>query len=270
MSRVTVNGVQIYYELSGRGEIPVVLIHGSWASHHTWDAFVPLLEASYRILIYDRRGHSRSERPSGQGSIREDVADLAALIDHFELAPAWVVGNSQGGLIALRLAGERPQLLRGLSGHEPPLFSLIEDVPSAAPALAEVRALDAAVAERASGGDYAAAAEHFIESIVGPDAWGQLPDAYRQELVDNAPTYLDEIRDPENEFFDPKWIAEFAGPVLLTRGQGLDVLVDPMYERVAELLPAVRFQTIREGGHVPQRYAPEAYAEALQRFIGAG
>jgi pimeloyl-ACP methyl ester carboxylesterase len=56
MSRVTVNGVQIYYELTGRGETPLVLVHGSWGSHHTWDAFVPLLEEAYSILDCDLRG----------------------------------------------------------------------------------------------------------------------------------------------------------------------------------------------------------------------
>ena len=135
MSTAQVNSTQLFYELSGSGEIPVVLVHGAWASHHTWDSLVPILAESFRVLTYDRRGHSQSERPTRQGSVREDVADLAALIEYLELAPAWVVGNSQGGLITLRLAGERPELLRGLSLREPPLFSLIENDPSAAPAL---------------------------------------------------------------------------------------------------------------------------------------
>jgi pimeloyl-ACP methyl ester carboxylesterase len=46
------------------------------------------------FLSLDRRGHSKSERPASQGSIREDVADLAAQIEHFGLAPAWVVAKS--------------------------------------------------------------------------------------------------------------------------------------------------------------------------------
>ena len=101
--------------------MPLVLVHGSWDSHHDWDLVVPRLADSFRVLTYDRRGHSESERPTGQESVREDVADLAALIEHLGLAPAWVVGNSFGASIILRLAGERPELFRGLIGHEPPL-----------------------------------------------------------------------------------------------------------------------------------------------------
>jgi pimeloyl-ACP methyl ester carboxylesterase len=268
MSTAQVNGTQLFYELSGSGEITIVLVHGAWASHHTWDSLVPLLAESFQVLTYDRRGHSQSERPPGQGSIREDIADLAALIEYLELAPAWVVGNSQGGLITLRLAGERPELLRGLSVHEPPLFSLIENDSSAAPALEKMRRLDSAVAERIASGDNAGAAEQFIEAIAGPGSWAQLPEAYRQELIYNAPTYLDETRDPEVDTFDPAWIEAFPRPVLLTKGDSLDAIVAPMYARAAELLPQIEILSIPGGDHLPQRYQPEVYAETITSWIG--
>lgn len=135
MATARVNGVRLFYELHGGGVVPLVLVHGSWDSHHDWDLVVPRLGKSFRVLTYDRRGHSQSERLSGQGSVREDVADLAALIEDLRLAPAWVAGNSFGASITLRLAGERPDLLRGLIAHEPPLLSLLADDPIVAPML---------------------------------------------------------------------------------------------------------------------------------------
>jgi pimeloyl-ACP methyl ester carboxylesterase len=124
MSTVKINGLDLYCEQRGTGD-PVVLVHGAWTDHHTWDRIGPVLARSFLVLTYDRRGHSRSVRPAGQGSIREDVADLAALLERFHLAPAHVVGNSFGGSIALRLASERPDLFRSLSVHEPPLRGLL-------------------------------------------------------------------------------------------------------------------------------------------------
>src|SRR5688572_6726003 len=118
----TVNGVRLHYEFTGNGEGPLVLVHGSWNSHHDWDLVVPGLGQSFQVLAYDRRGHSESERLDRQGSIVEDVADLAALINHLGLAPALVVGNSFGASIALRMAREHRTLLRGIIAHEPPLF----------------------------------------------------------------------------------------------------------------------------------------------------
>jgi pimeloyl-ACP methyl ester carboxylesterase len=117
MTTEKINGVQLHYELSGTAKVPLVLVHGSWGSHRNWDAVVPALRESFRVLTYDRRGHADSECPSGQGSVLDDVADLAALIESLDLAPAFVIGNSFGSSIALRLAGERPDLFRGLIVH---------------------------------------------------------------------------------------------------------------------------------------------------------
>ena len=39
----------------------VVLVHGSWGNHHNWDAVVPAFARSFRVLSYDRRGHSQAE-----------------------------------------------------------------------------------------------------------------------------------------------------------------------------------------------------------------
>jgi pimeloyl-ACP methyl ester carboxylesterase len=269
MSIANVNGVGLYYKISGSGEIPIVLVHGSWASHHTWDAIVPLLTDVFRVVTYDRRGHSQSERPPGQGSIREDVDDLAALIAHLDLAPAWVVGNSQGALIALRLAGERPELLRGLSGHEPPLFSLIRDDPAAASILEALKSMQASVLERIAAGDHAVGAELFIETVIGTGAWEKLPPSYQKELIQNAPTFLDEERDPENETFDPAWITTFPRPVLLTTGDQSHPIAAPMYARVAELLPDVEILSLPGAGHVPQRYQPEVYAGVIRTLVQA-
>ncbi len=118
MAVATVNGVRLFYEVSGAGEVPLVFVHGSWGSHHSWDLVVPKLAESFRVLTYDRRGHSESARSPEQGCVREDVADLAALMERLELGPAWVAGNSFGASITLRLAGERSDLLRGIIAHE--------------------------------------------------------------------------------------------------------------------------------------------------------
>ncbi len=119
------NGVRLRYELTSTGEVPLVLVHGGWGSYHQWDLVVLGLAESFRVLTYDRCGHSESEHPPAQARVRDNVGDLAALIERLGLAPAYVAGNSLGALIALLLAGERPDLLRGVIVHEPAPFSLL-------------------------------------------------------------------------------------------------------------------------------------------------
>ena len=262
-----VNGVRLSYEISGTGEIPLVMVHGSWLSRRTWVPVVPYLAESFRVLTYDRRGHGQSERPSGQGNVREDVADLAALIEHLGLAPTWVAGQSFGGSITLRLAGERPDLLRGITAHEPPLFSLIADDPDVGPMLEGLFApLNVAVTERIASGDHAGAAEQFVEGALGKGMWARFPAEIRQTMIENAPTFLDEANDPDQLAFDLAWIRDFPRPPLLTQGDQSPPLFPPVVSRLAEALPSAEVSTLVGVGHAPHMEDPEAYVEALAAF----
>jgi pimeloyl-ACP methyl ester carboxylesterase len=83
----------------------------------------------FRVVSYDRRGHTGSEDSPEPGTRRDDEDDLADLIGALDLAPANVVGSSFGASIALGLAARRPELFRTLCAHEPPLLSLAADDP---------------------------------------------------------------------------------------------------------------------------------------------
>ena len=265
MATATVNGVRLYYELTGAG-VPLVLVHGSWSSHREWDPVAAQLARDHRVLVYDRRGHSGSERPPGQGSVDEDVADLAALVEHLDLGPAWVVGNSFGGSIALRLAAARPALLRGASAHEPPLFALIDD-PALTPLLGEVGARIDAVAARIASGDHAGAAEQFVETVaLGPGAWTSLPPEHREIVIGNAPTFLDETRDPEALRLDLRQLAAWPGPMLLTAGGTSPPLFAPVVARIAAAVPNAETLTFPQAGHLPHATHPDAWIAAIRDF----
>jgi pimeloyl-ACP methyl ester carboxylesterase len=268
MATAIVNGVRLHYELQGSGEISLALVHGSWDSHHVWDVVVPALAERFRVLTYDRRGHGQSERPAGQGSVREDVADLAALIEHLDLLPAWVVGNSFGASIALRLAAERPGLLRGLIVHEPPLFSVLDDEQSFTSMLAEVTEKIGAVVERIASGDHAGAAVQFVETVaLGPGTWAQLPPDVQQMHIANAPTFLDETNDPEQLAFDLDSIRGFSKPALLTLGDKSPPPFAPVVAKLAQVLPHAEVVTVGGAGHIPHTTHPSAYVETIVSFI---
>ena len=151
MSVSRINGIRLYWQTTGTAGDPLVLVHGSWGDRRNWAPVVPALSRSFRVLTYDRRGHSRSERPGGQGNVREDVADLAALLDELGQSPAHVVGSSFGGCIVLRLAAARPELFHSLIVHEPPLFGLLTDEPDSRQALTSVQERMSAVRRAAHG-----------------------------------------------------------------------------------------------------------------------
>jgi pimeloyl-ACP methyl ester carboxylesterase len=97
-----INNVNIFWKLTGDAGEPLIMVHGSWGDHHNWDSVAPELAKTFRVLTYDRRGHSQSERPVGQGYVEEDLTDLIELIHHLNLSPAHIVGNSYGASIVLK------------------------------------------------------------------------------------------------------------------------------------------------------------------------
>ncbi|MBI1873533.1 MAG: alpha/beta hydrolase [Acidobacteria bacterium] len=262
-----INGVRLFWELSGETGDLLVLVHGSWGDHHNWDSVVPAFARSFRVLTYDRRGHSQSERPVGQGSVEEDVADLAALIENVGGDPAHIVGNSFGGSIVLRLAGERPDLFRSLIVHEPPLFRLFENEPQAQGALSVIKERIDAVMQMLAAHDFPGGARQFVETIAfGPGAWGQLPPELRETFVRNAPTWLDEMRDPEALSVSRDRLRAFSARALLTLG-GQSAPVFPLVVRqIAQMLPQAVTMTFAGAGHVPHLSHPDEYVGAVTSF----
>ncbi|GAA2769760.1 alpha/beta fold hydrolase [Streptomyces showdoensis] len=267
MAEVEVDGARLFYEAGGDGA-PLVLVHGSWGDHHNWDQVVHGLALRHRVLVYDRRGHSASERPAGQGSRREDEDDLAALMEALGFAPAFVAGNSFGASTALGLAARRPGLFRALAVHEPPLLDLAAEVPEHREEVAATRGRLDAVAALVRAGDPLTAARTFVDGVAfGPGEWERFPQRLRDTFVANAPTFLDEQGDPGWAALDVAGLRRCAAPVLLTRGSRSPSWFRAVYDRVAGALPGARTRVFEGAGHVPHVSHPQRYVEELTAFF---
>jgi len=261
-----INNVSLYYEIAGRGE-PLVMVHGSWGDHHNWAPVVPLLSQSFRVVTFDRRGHSQSATTPGQGSFAEDADDLGALIEQLDLGPAHVVGNSGGAAIALRLAAKRPDLLRSLVVHEPPLVELLKGRSEFKSMLEGFYSLVAGVFVLLKAGEMQAAAERFVETVAfGPGAWATLPEPVRDTFIRNAPTFLDECNDPEGLTIDLNSLRVFDKPALVTRGTDSPPFFKPITELVAQALTQSTFHIFEAAGHVPHLSLPGPYADTVGEF----
>ena len=268
MSTSRVNGVELYWETSGERGEAAVLVHGSWGDHANWASVVPGLARSLRVATYDRRGHSRSERPRGQGSIDEDVEDLAGIIQHVFGGPAHVIGGSFGAAIALRLAIAHPELIRSLVVHEPPLFRLLDDDPTLQPALAAVGERIDAVVALLRAGDNQGGARKFFETIAyGPGAWDVMPQSARETFVHNAPTWLDELQEPESLSLQLDLLSNLSAPALLTLGGKSAPFFPLVVKRVAAAIPYARQHVYPDAGHMPHVSHPAEYVDVVRGFI---
>jgi 3-oxoadipate enol-lactonase/4-carboxymuconolactone decarboxylase len=111
-----VNGVELFYELSGPTGAPVVVFSNSLGTTLAmWDGVVPALRGRYRVLRYDTRGHGRSQVLDAPITIDDLAADLVGLLDGLDIANAHVVGLSLGGMTGQALASRYPDRVISLT-----------------------------------------------------------------------------------------------------------------------------------------------------------
>ena len=115
MAERLVNGVRLYHEEHGRGAA-ILCIHGTSSSALVWGDAVAELARLGRVIAYDRRGCTRSQRPEPyeRTTVAEHADDAAALLDALAGAPAVVIGRSYGGEVATDLALRYPDRVRAL------------------------------------------------------------------------------------------------------------------------------------------------------------
>lgn len=103
MPQVRVDGVLLYYEERGSGT-PILGIHGAGSSAVFWEDAAERLSELGRVIVYDRRGSNRSERPDPYEttSVREHSGDALGLLQTLDAQPAVLVGRSYGGTVARR------------------------------------------------------------------------------------------------------------------------------------------------------------------------
>lgn len=113
MPDVKANGLKIHYVEEGSGEA-VVFVHGLVMDHTMYAAQFEDLPDQFRCIALDLRGHGRTECPPGPWSMQDSVDDVIAFIEATGAAPCHFVGMSWGGMIGVRVAVQRPELVRSL------------------------------------------------------------------------------------------------------------------------------------------------------------
>jgi len=112
-NRVKVNGMQMYYEVSGAGD-PLIVLHGAYMNIPSMGAIIPKLAKTHKVYALELQGHGRTtdiDRPITYQNLADDVA---AFMDAVGLPKADVFGYSMGSAAALQLAIRHPEKVNKL------------------------------------------------------------------------------------------------------------------------------------------------------------
>lgn len=266
METVAVGSGRLAYERAGAGGDPAVLVHGGWDDHRTWERVVPGLAVALQVLVYDRRGHGASEGPVSTRPVRNDAVDLAGLLESTGLYPAHVVGHGYGGAVALRLAVERPELVRSVTVHEVPFVGLLDEPPGDR----EARSVSAALERirEVAPRDPETAAREYLARFGGPsERWSAIDAATRAIYLRNAGAWAREMGDPEALRPALADLRAIAVPVLATSGGASPPFAARIHDRLAAELPNGRTVRLSEGGHLVHRTDPDLWVGVLGTFL---
>lgn len=259
---------RLAYGTAGEAGDPVVLVHGGWDDHRMWDRVVPGLASSLQVLVYDRCDHGESSpRPAGP-PVRQDAADLASLLEGTGHYPAHVVGHAYAAAVGLRLAIDRPELVRSLAIHEAPFLALLERDPGSRKERLELQGELDRVRRLALAGASVEALHAYL------DRFGSAEEdvaAFRagttQRSAANAAAWAREMGD--REAVDPP-AQELVGltlPILATSGGRSPLFAARIHERLVGLLPNAQALRLPDGGHLAPQTEPDLYVGVLGSFL---
>ncbi|ANH82105.1 alpha/beta hydrolase [Niabella ginsenosidivorans] len=102
-----IRGIHMYTEVYGKGK-PLLMIHGNGGDMSAFANNVPYFSKKYKVILADSRAHGRSADTSDSLSFEMMADDYAALLTAMHIPSAYVLGWSDGGIIALELAMRHP------------------------------------------------------------------------------------------------------------------------------------------------------------------
>lgn len=110
MQQLTRDSVKLFYEETGSGDPPLLLVHG-WTCDHTYMA--PQFEhfcRTHRVIAVDLRGHGQSDKPKQDYTMAAFADDLVWLCNQLKVKKPVVIGHSMGGVIGVELAARFPDV----------------------------------------------------------------------------------------------------------------------------------------------------------------
>jgi 3-oxoadipate enol-lactonase len=258
MDFIELDGVALRYELSGKGDHTLVLVHEMGGSFESWDDVAPRFAESRRVLRYDTRGAGLSQKVRGELGIDTMADDIAALLDNIGIAgKVALAGIAVGGAIALHFAARYNERASAVAVGSPATGIAPERRTAALERVARIEAAGMAFAvEDSMLNGYAPELRSDIRRF----------ERFRARWLGNDPASYATIwrmlagTDMQGE------LAKLRCPVLVIGGSLDRVRPPPSAEAVAKAIPGARYIELRTG-HYMAVQTPELISDCIDEFL---
>lgn len=282
-SPLTVNQNELVVQEAGTGA-PLLFVHGGVSDLRTWSNQVDEFAGRYRTIIYSRRYHRPNPfiPPDVPDPVQTHVDDLSALIEALKAHPAHIVGHSWGGLIALLLAMQEPNLCRSLVLIEPPVVSMHVAIPPKisqmiglffqSPRLAVgIAKLGGALARAEKAfrkGDDRAAIEYLGRGVLGNRAFESLSSVRYQQVWDNrGPDRAQALYQGFPDLIGASF-SRVTCPAMLVAGSESPAIFSLLIDSLLRRLPNARKCVITGASHIVHEDVPSEFNSAVLGFLG--
>jgi len=257
MDWIETNGVVLRYEVSGSGQVPLVLIHELGGSLEFWDPVLPAFQQAFRVLRYDLRGFGMSEKVKTL-RLTDLLTDLTSLLDALALTePCHLAGAALGAGIALAFAAAHPTRLRRLVVSSPATGVPIERC-----------AQSLQRAEAVERGGMRVAVEQSLSRSYPERFRGDLQrfEQYRRRWLANDPEGFAAINRMLTEMDLSQQFGRIACPTLVV-GCTYDTIRPPQeVKSIANQIPGAEYVEVASGHFMPHQ-TPELFVETTMPFL---
>lgn len=254
MPRIQSNGLDLYYEASGKGQ-PLVFIHGLGSSTRDWEFQVPEFSNSYRVITFDLRGHGRSDKPAGPYRIPMFANDLAGLLEALGHDSAHIVGLSLGGIVAFQFAIDHPSMVKTLT--------IVDSVPTASEDLKKEIERRVGIIQQLGMRGYARA---LSEVLFPKPEHATLRETFIDRWAENDPrAYIAAARSGSGWNVTDK-LGSIHCPTLVISAEH-DMWPLSVKEAYVKLMPNAQLVVIPDAHHAVSVEQPEEFNAALAGFL---
>lgn len=234
-----VNSVRIYYAEFGRGD-PVILLHGGLGNIEQFGNQIRALEARYKVIALDSRGHGRSTRSAAPLSYHLMADDVLGVMDYLGIPKAAVIGWSDGGIVGLDLAIYHPDRLTKLVA---------------------IAANYSVSGLRNSKTKSETLTKYYMSVRSDYQRLSSTPNDYDNFLVAMRAMWH---RQPE---YTPALLGSIHIPTLIIDGEYDEVVQREHTEKLAHLIPGAKLVIIPESSHFVMFQRPEVLNQAILSFL---